>query len=366
MAIAIDTYFKSVSELAGLTEQCAFKAVLDEIKLASKKRRSILLIGNGEDAATASHFANDLMKNAGIKITSMLGFGIKVIALSENMAFFTAVSNDVSMNQAYAAYLSAYASAGDLVIIFSSQQPHANLIEAAKFGRRRGLCVASITGNFAGGLEKFSHVLYKVASNVPEHIQDMHSFLCHSWTVTLRDELVQPVVFLDRDGVINKNRPDYIKSWDEFLFLPGVPDAIRRLNEKGYAVVVVTNQSAVGRNIISEKELERIHVKMCNSLLKHGALISKIYYCPHSPEEGCECRKPADGLIRRAFEELPLDRGKAIMVGDSACDIEAGYKSGAATVLLANTLEDAKGLKVVPDYLAADLPLAVDLILNKM
>ncbi|HEX2927239.1 MAG TPA: HAD-IIIA family hydrolase [Ruminiclostridium sp.] len=364
MKETITNYLRKTSKLAINIENSAFYAILNEIKRVSKRRNTVFLIGNGTSAATACHFANDLMKNAGGRISGKLGFGMKVIAVPENMSFFTAVSNDECLEQAYTQYLRAYASSGDLVIIFSSQAPHRNLIEAAKFSFARGISVASVTGPGAGELDEYSHVLYKLEGSTQEHVEDMHTFICHSWAAMLREELTQPVVFLDRDGVINENRPDYVKHWNEFKFLPGTADSIRLLNENGYAVVVITNQSVIGRNIINEQTLEEIHEKMCDALQRQGAIISRIYYCPHAPGMNCLCRKPNNGLIQRAFEELPLDMEKAILIGDSISDIEAGRRSDLTTILLTDNMTNYGRGEAVPDYSALDLPSAVQLILS--
>lgn len=364
MTKTIEAYLTKASKLTASVEQSAFYTILDEIKRVLKRRHTVFIIGNGTSAATACHFANDLMKNAGGIIAGKLGFGIKVIALPENMPFFTAVSNDICLEQTYTQYLRAHASAGDLVMIFSSGTPHRNLIEAAKFSYTRGLRVVSITGQVPEALEENSHVLYQIGSSIPEHVEDMQEFLCHSWAILLREELTQPVVFLDRDGVINEDRPDYIKGWNEFSFLPGVADAISKLNEKGYAVVVVTNQSAIGQKIISEETLEEIHKRMCEALLQQGAIISKIYYCPHTSSENCTCRKPQNGLITKAFDELPLDMENGILIGDRLTDIEAGLKSSLTTILLTHGRKHRDIIKATPHYSAKDLTGAVQLILS--
>lgn len=354
-----------MTKLVSSLDQMPYDSILSEIKRAVQQRHTIYLVGNGASSITVSHFANDLMKNSGENISNMLGLGIRVIALSDNMPFFTAVSNDISMDSVYVEYLKACALPGDLVIIFSSGIPHKNLVEGAKFSFKKGLRVVSVTGDLSEGLKEYSHVLCSVKGETTEQIDSVHTFLCHSLAVQLKRELKMPVVFLDRDGVINRNRPDYIKSWEEFTFLPGVEEAIRKLNEKGYAVVVVTNQAAVGHKIIGHEELNEIHTRMDSALYSQGAMISKIYYCPHTPDDNCKCRKPKNGMIVQAFEELPLDREKGIMIGDSYTDIEAGQRSGLTTILLSGDRIVSDSRNVVPDYYALDLPEAVDLILSK-
>jgi histidinol-phosphate phosphatase family protein len=132
---------------------------------------------------------------------------------------------------------------------------------------------------------------------------------------------MRSAVFLDRDGVINANRSDYVKSWDEFAFLPGVFEALRRLREGSRTVVVVSNQSAIGRGIAAPAVVDAIHRRMRAEVAEHGGRIDAVFYCPHRPDEGCECRKPRPGLLRRAARELGLDLARSYLVGDAVSDV---------------------------------------------
>ncbi len=140
-------------------------------------------------------------------------------------------------------------------------------------------------------------------------------------------------VFLDRDGLINQQAPehDYIKSWGEFHFLPGVAEAIRRLNDAGYLVLVVTNQRGVARGMMRMSAVNKIHQAMCRALDEAGAHIEKVYVCPH--ESGtCNCRKPDIGLFLQAEQDFKIDKQHSWMVGDSDSDVEAGRRYGVRTI----------------------------------
>lgn len=140
-------------------------------------------------------------------------------------------------------------------------------------------------------------------------------------------------VFLDRDGLINQQAPehDYIKSWQEFRFLPGVPEAIRKLNEAGYLVLVVTNQRGVARGMMSMDTVNEIHETMCRELNHVGAHIQKVYVCPH--ESGtCTCRKPDIGLFLQAEREFEIDKSGSWMIGDGDSDVKAGQRFGVRTI----------------------------------
>ena len=175
------------------------------------------------------------------------------------------------------------------------------------------------------------------------------------------------VVFLDRDGVICENMDDYVKSVAEFVWIPGAKQAIRSLVENGYRVIVVTNQSAVGRGIITHAEVNEINSYMLKGIEEAGGEIYKIYYCPHRPEEDCDCRKPKVGLFRRAAEELGIDPAESFVVGDSLSDIEAGYQLGSRTILVKtgqgrDTLLAMDRRPAGPDHVVEDLAEAARLI----
>jgi len=140
-------------------------------------------------------------------------------------------------------------------------------------------------------------------------------------------------VFLDRDGVINVNRVDYIRSLEQWIPLPGAIEAIAKLSKAGYKVIVLTNQSAIAREYCAFSDVERIHLHLSDLISKAGGLISGIYYCPHHPDDGCECRKPRTGMIESAKRELNLPDGGYI-VGDADSDMELGRRSGLKTVLV--------------------------------
>ena len=165
-----------------------------------------------------------------------------------------------------------------------------------------------------------------------------------------------PAVFLDRDGVINRRRPDHVKAWEEFEFLPGVLAALVSLRSMNTPVVVVTNQGAVGRGLLSAEALGRIHTRMLQAIRAAGGHVEAIYACLHAPAENCRCRKPAPTLLQRASLELGITLPASIMVGDSRSDVEAARAAGCRPVLISDSeLAD-------PDVLAVkDLPAAVAL-----
>lgn len=135
--------------------------------------------------------------------------------------------------------------------------------------------------------------------------------------------MTNKAIFLDRDGVINKERKDYVKNIHEFEVLDGVSDAIINFKKKGYLVIVITNQSAINRNLLSVKTLDQIHSHLQELLKPNNISIDAFYYCPHLPEENCICRKPKPGLLLQAASDFDIDFTKSYFIGDRITDSKA-------------------------------------------
>jgi D-glycero-D-manno-heptose 1,7-bisphosphate phosphatase len=142
------------------------------------------------------------------------------------------------------------------------------------------------------------------------------------------------LVILDRDGVINEDSSDFIKSPAEWHPLPGSLDAIARLTRAGYAIVVATNQSGVGRGLLDERTLQAIHRKMSDAVEEAGGHLTDIVYCPHRPGEDCACRKPRPGLFRQIAERYAVKLTGVPAIGDSTRDLDAARAVGARPILV--------------------------------
>jgi len=139
---------------------------------------------------------------------------------------------------------------------------------------------------------------------------------------------LKPAIFLDRDGVINQNRADYVKTWDEYVFLPNVFSPLCSLAQTDYAIVVISNQSPIGRGLVQQETIEAINARMQSEIERHGGRIDAVYYCPHKPSENCNCRKPAPGMLLQAAKDLGLDLANSYFVGDAVSDVEAAFAAG--------------------------------------
>ena len=145
-------------------------------------------------------------------------------------------------------------------------------------------------------------------------------------------------IFIDRDGVINENRADYVKNWSEFHFLPGSREAIAKLTQAGHRIIVCTNQAGVARGSVSMEIVYEIHRKMVAAINEMGGRVERVYFCPHGKDEDCACRKPRPGMLLRARDELGLDMRDAVIIGDSIGDVRAGLAAGIHAVLVLSGL----------------------------
>ena len=136
------------------------------------------------------------------------------------------------------------------------------------------------------------------------------------------------LVILDRDGTINEDSDEYVKTPEEWAPLPGALEAIARLNHAGWHVVIASNQSGLGRGLFDVSTLNAMHAKMHQMLAAVGGRVDAIFYCPHAPDEGCRCRKPEPGLFEQIGERFGIDLKGVPMVGDSARDVLAGVSAG--------------------------------------
>jgi len=143
----------------------------------------------------------------------------------------------------------------------------------------------------------------------------------------------RPAVFLDRDGTIIDDI-GYLADPEGIHFYPGVPEALKRLQEEGYLLVVITNQSGIGRGYFNEETAHSVNFAMLNLLKEKGVIFSAIYYCPHHPEENCGCRKPELLMVQRAVNDLGIDQSRSWVVGDIDRDVRTGINAGLSSILV--------------------------------
>ena len=179
-----------------------------------------------------------------------------------------------------------------------------------------------------------------------------------AWAAGLR------TVFLDRDGILNEKMPEhrYVTRWEEFRVLPGVPEAVRRLNEAGLRVVVVSNQRGIAKGLYTTADLEAMHAQFQRLLGREGARIDGFFICPHEENE-CNCRKPLTGLFGQAVARFPeITAATSVIIGDSASDVEFGRRLGMKTILV-DARDSAAQVAELADLRFGSLAEAVNAIL---
>ena len=183
---------------------------------------------------------------------------------------------------------------------------------------------------------------------------------------------MEKVIFIDRDGVINKDpggwtEYSYVTKWEDFHFLPGVLDALKKLKNSGYKVIVISNQAGVSKGYFSKEALDQVTKKMIDAVKTGGGDIQAVYYCTHSSQDNCDCRKPKIGLFEKAKKELGVNPQGKYFIGDSTVDIEAGLKVGCKTIFLTTgkvSLEELKKTDAKPFRIEEGLKDAVDWIIK--
>jgi len=184
-----------------------------------------------------------------------------------------------------------------------------------------------------------------------------------------KDHEGDKVVLLDRDGVINMDRHDYVLNLDRFKLLHGVQHAIRLLTQHGYQIHIVSNQAAVGRGLMTQTDLDEITRHMLARIERTGGRIASVNYCIHTPDDNCNCRKPKTGMIDALVEQYGFDPAHAWFVGDALTDMAAGNSVGCRTILVARELPTTKfgsGGHSVPDFITTDLHTAVTSIILRV
>ena len=182
---------------------------------------------------------------------------------------------------------------------------------------------------------------------------------------------MKPVIFLDRDGVISKELGDgrYISGWEQFCFIAGALEAIRLFTEQKLDIFIVSNQGGVGKGLVSQEELNRVTERMLREIEKARGKVQGVYYCIHSPDQTCLCRKPGTALFQKASEIKKIAWGKSVVVGDALRDLEAGRQLGCQTVLVLSGKTQKREVhhwSFQPDHIADSLIAAVPWILKEI
>ena len=247
------------------------------------------------------------------------------------------------------------------------------LTELRKYNYEKDIIVPLIN---EGKVVSYKSSEYAKDMGTPERYrrvqEDYNSGICDAKNLANK----QKAIFLDRDGTINEY-VGFLRKEEDFRLIPGVSEAIKKINNSGYLAIVVTNQPVIARGEVTEEKLEEIHKQMETLLGLDGAYIDDIYYCPHHPDKGfegeipelkieCDCRKPKTGMLEKAAREHNIDLSSSIMIGDSTLDIKMAENAGMQSVLLKTGQKGEDGkYEVSPTLIAEDLNDAINKIICK-
>lgn len=324
--------------------------------------RTVFIIGNGGSASNASHMANDLSKQAQVIGRKPL----RSMALTDSVEMLTAFANDLGYEHVFASQLKTHARPGDLLILISCSGNSPNLVRAMEVAEQIGLKTIAFGGVSGGRTRELSDHYVHVPSHDYGHVETAHLLFGHLLTELLRAtgrSSLKPAVLIDRDGVIVKNRRDYVKSRMEMEILPGSLQAIAALSQSGHRVFIVTNQSAIGRGLTTFAEVDSMHRQLAFEVSCLGGEIEAFLVCPHTPDDGCDCRKPAPGLLYQARDRYGVDLASAVMIGDMESDVRAASAAGCASIFV---MDGGNGPKrnAHADHAVANISDAVELIMR--
>ena len=368
---AIEGYLDEMSAVLGQIGSDQVHRLVDVLSEAWTNGGTVFICGNGGSASTASHMATDLSKQTAVAGRQ----GLRAIALTDNVGSFTAWANDAGFDEAFARQIENLGSEGDVLVCFSCSGVSPNIVRAIDEARQRQMSVLAVGGFDGGPMSEKADVYVHVPSHDYGQVESAHLVVEHCVTAALRETATsaagvegkedKPVAVVDRDGVINRNLPDGVTSWDDFEFLPGALSGLALLREAGHQVVVVTNQANIRRGRLTRAQLDEIHRRMTAEVISAGGLIDAVYVCEHLSEDGCLCRRPAPGLLRIAAQEMCFSLNDAYVIGDHRTDVAAARAVGAQSVLVLSGREDsARWGKDEPDFVAEGLREAAELIVS--
>ncbi|MGD0818506.1 MAG: HAD-IIIA family hydrolase [Methanomassiliicoccales archaeon] len=281
----------------------------------------LIVFGNGGSAADAQHLAAEFSGRYMMERAPM-----NAIALT-NLSSITAIGNDYSYDLIFERQVEAHATKNDAVIGISTSGNSKNVLLAIAKAKQLGALTIGFTGT-KGKLKDEVDLALTVPSEKTPRIQEGYFAAGHIICgLVEKGVFARKAVFIDRDDTVAKDVP-YCSRPEDLKVFPGVGKSIRKLNDAGYLVILVTNQSGVARGFFTLETLGQIHDKLRAEIALDGAKLDGIYFCPHHPDEKCPCRKPQLGLIHQATQDFDIDIAGSFVIGDSEHDVEMGRRAG--------------------------------------
>ena len=333
---AIAAELKRSADTISSIDPAQIRKAADILIEAFRNGGQAIFMGNGGSSADAQHIAAEFSGRYMLERPALPG-----VCLS-NIAPVTAIGNDYSYDLVFKRQIEAICRKGDVVIGMSTSGNSKNVILAMEAAKERGAVTISFTGDGGRMREIADHAVIIPSKETPR-IQEGYLCACHTMCgIVEREMFGQRAVFIDRDDTIAKDVP-YCDDPDKFEVYDFVPGAVRRLNEAGYLVMIVTNQSGIGRGYFTEETLDAIHAKLRRSVEAGGGRIDDIFFCPHTPDDRCSCRKPEIGMGLAAVAKHGIDPSRSYMIGDHEKDMEFARRLGCRGIQVsdAHTFADA-------------------------
>ncbi len=325
MTDTIAAEFKRSAETISNIDPAQVRKAADLILEAFRNGGQAIFMGNGGSAADAQHIAAEFSGRYLLERPALPS-----ICLS-NIAPVTAIGNDYSYDIVFQRQIEANCRKGDVVIGMSTSGNSKNVVLAIEKAKEIGAKTISFTGD-GGKLKDIVDCAVIIPSKETPRIQEGYLCACHTMCgIVEREMFGKRAVFIDRDDTIATDVP-YCDDPEKFVLFPGVPQAIKRLNDAGYLVIVITNQSGLGRGYFDLDTLKSVHARMCSDVEAGGGRIDDIFFCPHRPEDHCSCRKPEIGMGIQAVMKYGIDPSRSFMIGDHDKDVEFGERLGCTAI----------------------------------
>jgi len=297
------------------------RKVADLIISSIKDGGKVIFMGNGGSSADAQHIAAEFSGKYMFDRPAMASLSLS------NIAPVTAISNDYSYDFAFQRQIESVCKKEDVVVGLSTSGNSRNVILAIEAAKRIGASTVSFTGE-GGVLKDMADIAVIIPTKETPRVQEGYMAACHTICGIVEREIFgRKAVFADRDDTLVEDVP-YCSDPETIKLLPGVSKAISKLNEAGYIVIVVTNQSGIARGILDEDILAAVHEKMIKDIKAGGGDVEDIFYCPHHPDDGCKCRKPEAEMGIAAIIKHNINPSESFMIGNHEKDMEFGKKLG--------------------------------------
>ncbi len=331
---------KRSSEVIASIDPAQIRKAADMMLESIRTGGQIIFMGNGGSSADAQHIAAEFSGRYAFDRPAMAG-----VCLS-NIAPVTAIGNDYSYDLVFKRQIEAICRKGDIVVGLSTSGNSKNVILAMEEAKVRGAKTMSFTGD-QGKMREIADLGVIIPTKETPRVQEGYLVACHTICGIVEREMYgQKTVMVDRDGTVAIDVP-YCADPGQIRLFPGSAKAIKRLNDAGYKVLLVTNQSGIGRGVVTHEQLSKVHERLCELIREEGGHLDGIYYCPHHPDEKCGCRKPEIGMGERAFIEHPINPNVSYMIGDFERDVDFGKKLGLRTFLVTDVFTFADAVEQI-------------------